>query len=122
MSNPDEVAWQVAGDQVRARRVELGLTQQEAAARADVGSSTWLLLERGRQQSFRSLTLAAVARALRWTPDSIDRILRGEDPVPLAEPPGGLAAKADLPDKLSRLSPGQRRAIETLVDEMLGEG
>lgn len=73
---------------VRDRRVELGLTQKQAVARAGhsdevtgVSAMTWRKLERRQQSTFRDLTLAAIARALEWSHDSIDRIRRGEEPL-----------------------------------------
>jgi transcriptional regulator with XRE-family HTH domain len=67
--------WQRVADVVRARRRELRLTQQDAVIRAGSGVSlaVWNNLENARQESYRPSTLAAVARALNWTVDSIDR-------------------------------------------------
>lgn len=60
-------------------------------------------------------TRRAVAVALGWTPDSIDRLLRGEDPV-VADLPAGFAAKMSL--DISDL-PASDRAIVTAMVERL---
>lgn len=49
---------------VRTRRAELGMTQEEAAQRANIGVSTWRQIEKGEHTSFRGLTLARTAHAL----------------------------------------------------------
>jgi transcriptional regulator with XRE-family HTH domain len=80
--------WQRVADVVRARRRELRLTQQDAVIRAGSGVSlaVWNNLENARQESYRPSTLAAVARALNWTVDSIDRVLAGEHPIENGQP------------------------------------
>lgn len=82
------MSWLRVADLVRARRKELRLTQQEAVARAGGGVSlaVWNNLENGRQDAYRPSTLAAVARALNWSVDSIDRILDGREPVENGKP------------------------------------
>src|SRR5689334_18570441 len=77
--------WQQIGDEVRRRRLSLGLTQQEAATRAGVSLSTWNLIETGGQESYRGLTLTAAARALGWRLDAFDRLAEGVPPEDLAQ-------------------------------------
>jgi transcriptional regulator with XRE-family HTH domain len=78
---PDD--WTAVAEQVRARREFLRLTQEQAAAATekDVSTANWSVIERGGRTSYRNATLKGVCRVLDWTPDSIDRILRGEEPV-----------------------------------------
>lgn len=57
--------------QIRSRRQELGLTIEEAAARADVGMKTWSRYEAG--ESIRQDKARGVCRALNW------RTLPGEE-------------------------------------------
>lgn len=66
MTSSGSKDWQRIAAAVRARRLELGLTQQGLAAEAGVSLTTVNLLEAGKQTSYRDLTLAAVARALGW--------------------------------------------------------
>ncbi len=75
--------WERVGESVKARRLELGLTIEEALARAHpkISRSVWSNLERGVQESYQPISLAAVARALHWSADSIEKILAGEQPV-----------------------------------------
>ena len=68
---------------LQARRSELGFTSQEALAEAaDVGLSTVGRLERGQRVS--AVKEASVERALQWEYGAIERLHRGEDPVPVA--------------------------------------
>jgi hypothetical protein len=63
------------------RRSELGLRWEDVAERAD-GVTTQTLREiRGGRRKARSLTKAAIERALQWTPGSIDSILAGGEPA-----------------------------------------
>jgi transcriptional regulator with XRE-family HTH domain len=63
---------------VRQRRLELGLTQREAALTAKVSDTTWLTVERGEKVSGR--TLAGVERALRWRMGSAAAVADGREP------------------------------------------
>lgn len=56
-----------------------------------------------------------LAKALGWTPDSIDRIYRGEDPIEVAGQPN-----VDIVGRVSRLEDRAER-IERLLDRMLLE-
>ena len=98
------------------------MSQLDLAAEAGVGEATLRALETARRTSFSAVTLARIARALGWTPDSPHRILAGDDPV-LAEddeprrPTGDgdvLAMIADIMDRLTTLEEiiGVRRALD----------
>ena len=65
---------------MKRRRAELGLSQRQAADRANVSPTTWGSLET-HAQPVNAITAAGISRALRWTTDSVDRILAGGDPV-----------------------------------------
>ena len=128
--------WDLIPIAVLQKRLDLGLTQQEAADRAGVSLSTWNLLETGNQRRFRPLTLAAIAKALRWTPDSFQRMEDGFAPRPIAaeeiedttfltgERGIGKSVQfaAALSGKIERLSNEDRETVERLVDRLLGEG
>jgi transcriptional regulator with XRE-family HTH domain len=72
--------WTWIGQQVRQRREALGFTQKEAAEAAGVSEPTWGLLENGRQEGYKPLTLRGVCRALGWAGDSFDRMAAGKEP------------------------------------------
>ncbi len=80
MAGTAEDRVDLVGRLVKARRLELGHTQQKAAELADVSLSTWNLLETGRRARFEDLTLAQVAKSLGWPPSALARLLQGEDP------------------------------------------
>lgn len=67
------------GEAIKARRLWLGLTQNQAAQKAGVSDTTWGSVEAGNQSSER--TTVGIVRALQWPPDAFDRIQRGEDLV-----------------------------------------
>jgi transcriptional regulator with XRE-family HTH domain len=79
---PRVADWTRVGQYVRRRREDKGLTQQEATVASDGGVSvaTWRNIETATNPPFRRSSLLAVCRVLDWTSDSIDRILRGEEP------------------------------------------
>ena len=58
LKTPPEILLELAGS-IRARRVGLGLTQQEAAARAGVAYRTWRRLEGAGAASIEDLVKAA---------------------------------------------------------------
>lgn len=91
--------WGHVGEVVRARREALGLTQVELAQAANVSDTTVRVLETARRTSYRRGNLRAIARALRWPDDAIDRIRAGRPPdEELAEP-----ATLSTEDRIARL-------------------
>lgn len=77
------------GQQVEARREQLGLSRRAAAKRAGFSEATWRHVESGTKKVaantevpavFTARSRVGVCRALLWTDDSIDRLLRGEQP------------------------------------------
>src|SRR5687768_2738282 len=71
--------WPRVGKAVRDRRMDLGRTQRECATAAGVSEMTWFNLEAGK--SVKARTSRKASEALGWTPDSIDRILAGKNPL-----------------------------------------
>lgn len=71
--------WERVAKEVRARRAALGLTQQEAAASANVSEATWNLIENARGGPYKPRSLRGICSALRWTSNSIDRLLHDKD-------------------------------------------
>lgn len=82
-------AWDRVAVAVRNRRDILNLTQEEAAELTDgrVSTPNWRVVEAAGRLSYRRPTLLGVCSALEWTPDSIERILRGQEPVIVAPGP-----------------------------------
>lgn len=75
------------GQHVEARREQLGLSRRAAAKRAGFSEATWRHFEAGEKKvapdtivpaSFSARSRVGVCRALMWTDDSVDRLLRGE--------------------------------------------
>ena len=101
---------------VRERRESLRLSQNDAAARAGLSAGIWNMLENGRRESIRARTAKQIAEALGWTPDSIERLARGEEPVEAA--PERTQAYASTADG-RELSPEQLALVEAAVAETL---
>lgn len=78
---PAADAWKTFGEKVQQRRLELGLTQDEAAERGGVSGTTWRNIEKGNGTSYRALTLSGVCRALGWPPNAYSQILFTDDDV-----------------------------------------
>lgn len=95
------------------------MTQSELAAAAGISEATIRVLETSRRTSYQPGTLHDVARALHWTPDSIDRILSGLDPIPVDQATDSEADRlAVLEAKLPRLEAELREVKAALRDEM----
>jgi len=78
---PDELR-EVLRSNLRARRLELGLTQKEAAARAGITQPYWTQLETGVRVPQFDL-IATLADSLQTTPDALlSRDIFGEVAVP----------------------------------------
>lgn len=113
--------WARLATAIKARRLELGLTQSDAAGAAGCSLTTWNGLETAsRQVSERTRALIAVA--LGWPANALDRILAGDDPASFtrvgADPLP--AWQAELVESMQTLS----RALGTfteIVDELRDE-
>lgn len=98
--------WAAIGDEVKRRRLELGLSQRAAASAAGVSTTTWLSLEKY-GNAVNDLTARNVARALDWPADALDR-LRVDAPME------GEAHGYD--EAVARLSPGARAAVDWIIE------
>lgn len=73
------------GRAVIARRTELGMRTTKALAdRADLSPRMLGDVENGRRDNFSAGAKAQIERVLKWQPGSIDRVLRGDEPNPIA--------------------------------------
>ncbi|MFE2497165.1 helix-turn-helix domain-containing protein [Streptomyces scopuliridis] len=77
MEQPPATTYQVDGAEIRTRRMELGLTQAECAARARIARPYLSQLETGERRHLRPPTYTALRAALALTPD--DRRLLAPD-------------------------------------------
>jgi transcriptional regulator with XRE-family HTH domain len=82
----DDGAWKRVATRVRERREGLGLTQEQLAAQASVGTATIRLIESAGRDKYNRSTIVNVCRGLGWTTDSIDRLLKDQEPEVSPEP------------------------------------
>jgi DNA-binding Xre family transcriptional regulator len=105
-------AWSVARDHIHARMAELRLSVVDLARTSGLSEKhVRTLLNDGPEQSLpRDQTRWALCDALRWTPDSIDRILDGDEPL-----------ESDESGEVSRLDrfDGQLAEMQALADSNL---
>lgn len=71
---------------IAARMRQLSLGPAELAERAGVSQAGLRHLRRGHRKDYQPRFTGPVCRALGWTPDSIERILAGGEPVLDGEP------------------------------------
>jgi transcriptional regulator with XRE-family HTH domain len=77
-------AWTYVADHVQRRMNELGISQAELARRSNVSAPTVRAIMNGTPRGDTTPPLKSkIATALEWSPDSIDLILAGEEPVPV---------------------------------------
>ena len=93
--------WDLVALAVRFRREQLGYGVDDLAAHLGIPADSWRTLEAGQRPSgFGKEHAAAASTALGWTPDSLDRIVRGRRPV---DAPGALPTIArSAPPTLAR--------------------
>lgn len=100
---------------VRNRRLQLRLTQREAAAAAGLSVATWQTLERTRpRQRFQELTLSAAAQALDLPLTEL-LAAAGRGHSPEAAPTGKVD---DLPSHLRELVPLLERLRDRSVEDL----
>jgi hypothetical protein len=123
---------------VKARRRELGLTQKAVVARskenggAGLSEQTLRFIEQAKPSDRRVGTKHGLCWALRWTDDSVDRVLAGGEPVERRASDLVKPAAADDPPanghgierhRLTRRWASINRALDELKDSLgeLGE-
>lgn len=127
--------WDNLARAVRRRRTDLGLTQADLAARDNqLSVATLRRIEAAAATSYRDLQLAALARALGWTSDTVDRLLAGEQPGPdedagrsnvAAEPasePGDDEIEIDYNSAVANMPEEVRQAVIRIVRPYLDSG
>ena len=79
---------------IKQRRRKQGLSLSAAAEAAGIDRATWTSAETGRRKTYEHL-YAAIERALLWAPGSIETVLAGGDPLPVADPTAAELARID---------------------------
>lgn len=105
-----------AGDLIRQRRVELGLSQKKAAKAAGVSASTWQDYEYGGRPARNAVTTRAICGVLRWEPDALDRIGQGLTPVEAPDAEADAERVAGLSVELAAALRGLQHEVTRLVD------
>jgi ribosome-binding protein aMBF1 (putative translation factor) len=98
-------AWKRVAERVRVRRDdELGLSQEQLAAKAGVGTATIRKIETAAQDRYNRSTLRSLSQALGWAPQGIHELLEGNEPSPAeAKGPSAAAEMARLREELAAL-------------------
>lgn len=111
---------------IRDRRTSLGLTQVEAAVAGAVSPATWTAVEKGRSEG-SNLVRVSMCKALGWTGDSIDRLLRGETAIIVDRPDpdtddegAALKVLTEAVERLTEKVDRQGALIDRLVEAELG--
>lgn len=104
--------WDKLGEHVKTSRAVLSYSITQLSAVAGLSTSTLDSIENGRKTSYDPTTLAALERALGWRTGSVDRVLRGLDPLPVEDQ--DLAA---IVAAWPALSAGARRMLRILAVE-----
>lgn len=107
MIDPD---WGRVADSVRSRMASLVIDQAELVRRSGLSDPFVRAIMRGEPRGNpRPANLARLAVALGWTPDSIDRLLDGDDPTEVE-----ISQRDDVEYRLERLE----RAVLVLAKSM----
>jgi hypothetical protein len=114
---------------VHARRLELRLSTEEAAARARIPEKSWRVIEDGTQEP-SALMIGALCRVLEWTPATIEHLLgdqihlngNGQLVVELDASERAEAAPDPEPIALDvqGLTREQLHAVQAYIDELRG--
>lgn len=78
--------WVRLAELVTNQRANLGYSIAQLAAVSGLSTSTVDSLEHARKTSYDPATLAALERALRWKPGSVERALKGLEPQAQTDP------------------------------------
>jgi len=89
---------------VRERREQLGYTQRQVALLGQLGLTTVQSIERGEVDRPALQTRHALARALRWTPDSVKMVLSGKEPSSTEEAVATIRADLQQAEAILRAS------------------
>jgi DNA-binding XRE family transcriptional regulator len=96
-----------------------GLGQEKAAAIAGISRETWAQIEKGIRTSYSHKTLFGVCRALQWSPESIDLILAGKEPIEVPDD-GATLRRVELVEKELASLMTEFATLRSEVREALG--
>lgn len=112
--------WARVATHVYDRRfVDLGLTAVELVDRAGPGLSIGVvsLIENNRQASYAMRTILALCRGLGWTSDSVQRIIRGGEPVVIEAETSTAEPRRTLTERVAEIE----RLVAMLLEEKEAE-
>jgi transcriptional regulator with XRE-family HTH domain len=98
-------------DRIEARRKELRLSPTQLGERTGLSLQALKNIRQGQVRAYQERLTGPLTSALGWTPDSIERLLRGEEPV-LAETPS--PSTPPTPEELQLMRSALNEAIEKL--------
>lgn len=75
--------WRRLAQVAARRRAELDLTQAQVAERGPLSLDRVQAIEGAKRKKYRLSTLLALERALAWDSGSVERVLDGNEPIPL---------------------------------------
>lgn len=109
----DDAARVRLGRYVRRRRIDLGLSIDEAAILGGkMSPTTWSRVEQGKKA--RELTYGGVERALKLASGSVRAILAGGEPTPTETEAPEAPAKSPAPGEGGWLTPEEEELIEKI--------
>lgn len=123
--------WVEFGIFLRQARDKVGLSRREAARRSKVPESTWKDLETGQKTSYGGVrvlpnpgaeVLAKMATVLELEPDELSRhVGRATTKTRSTAAAAARDGVSQLAQKIARLDDRDRRLVEAMVDQMLGD-
>ena len=87
--------WQRLAELVRLRREDRRLSQRQLGTAAGTTDRLISDIERAARENYEPATLRAVARALGWTPGSIEGVLDGGEPAEAGAEEPSMAERMD---------------------------
>ena len=108
-------------ERIEARRQQLGLNPTQLAAATGLSPQGLKNIRKGAIRKYQERLTLPLTRVLGWTPDSIDRLLAGEEPVELVRPSGDVESRVEsLEHRIEELT--VRLAEVTLRVGLLSDG
>lgn len=103
------------------RRIELELSPGDFAAKAGLTTQALRPIRAGYRRKYQDRLKFGVAAALGWTPESVDRLLRGEPPLLLTDRTAarqkGHSDSIDYNSRIARMPDHVRQTIDDLIDQ-----
>lgn len=109
--------WQRLAELIRRRREERRMSQRELGEAAGTTDRLVSSIERAERTTYKPANLRAISQALSWTPDSIERILAGGEPVGETDQPMAPGARITEDEALRRLAEVERK-LAIALDEV----